>query len=82
MSLFSRRQELRLEDAIAELAAAQRVEPITMEDRVAAVNDALIGSDDIFRAGVIVSLLSEIQDSELRLWLLRYVQDATWGDVQ
>jgi len=83
MSIFSRRQSevLRLSDAIAQLAEAQRVEPITFGDRFAAVCDALDGADEVEVAGTIRALLSLIKTRGLRLEVLAAVQEDTWGDV-
>jgi len=82
MSLFSRRQEPRLEDAIAEIAAAQRVEPITTEDRIAAAIDAMHGASDLELGAAILALLRLIGSSDIRNSVRECVQDATWGDVQ
>lgn len=81
MNLF-RRQEPRLEDAIAAIAQRQRVEPITFADRFAAICDALDGAEEAEVAGAIRALLSLITDRTLRCEVLRAVQDDTWGDVQ
>ena len=82
MSLFSRRQEPRLEDAIAELAAAQRGEPITTEDRISAAIDAMHGASDLDMGAAVIAILSLINSSDVRNSVRKCVQDMTWGDVQ
>lgn len=85
MSFLSRilpAPDSRLEDAIAQIAEAQRVEPITLEDRLHAVRDALRDAPETDIGAVILGLLSVIKDSRLRLAILAEVQADTWKDVK
>ena len=83
MSLFRRRQmSPLLEDAIAQLAEAQRVEPITFADRWAAVCDAVDGAEDVEVAGMIRALLSLITDPVLRAETVRELDREIWKELK
>lgn len=71
----------RIEDALAALAAQNRIEQITFADRFAAVCDAIDGAPEAEAAAMIRPILALITDRTLRLAVLRAVQEDTWRDV-
>lgn len=79
---FLRRRKPRLEDAIAELAVANYVEPVTFDDRFAQVKDALQGASQREGKEVIIAILSQIGDPLLLREIKWAVQDKMKGDVQ